>query len=76
MISREDSNQQTTFVVENDFVELPTTPRILYSPITGSMSREIHKPSFGKCPPGIFGYLLEKTNRGYVIKVNLLFFWL
>ncbi|CAG9538785.1 unnamed protein product [Cercopithifilaria johnstoni] len=74
MISREDPNQQTVFGVEDDFVELPTTPRILYSPVTGFMSRQLHKPSFGKCPPGIFGYLLEKTGRGYIIKVNMLFF--
>lgn len=55
MISREDPNQQTIFVVEDDFVELPTIPKILYSPVTGSMSRQLHKPSFDKCPPGMFG---------------------
>ncbi|KAL3995110.1 hypothetical protein ACH3XW_24455 [Acanthocheilonema viteae] len=74
MISREDPNQQTVFVIEDDFVELPTTPRILYSPITGFMSRQLRKPSFGKCPPGIFGYLLEETDRSYISKVNMLYF--
>ncbi|VDO47202.1 unnamed protein product [Onchocerca flexuosa] len=58
MISREDPDQQTAFMVKDDFVELPTTPPILYSPITGSISRQLQRPSFGKCPPGIFEYLL------------------
>uniref|UniRef100_A0A0R3RI70 Uncharacterized protein n=1 Tax=Elaeophora elaphi TaxID=1147741 RepID=A0A0R3RI70_9BILA len=68
MISREDPNQQIEFVVQNDFVELPTTPPILYSPVTGSMSRQLRKPSFGKCPAGILGYLFEKIERnGYML---------
>ncbi|VDK86818.1 unnamed protein product [Litomosoides sigmodontis] len=75
MISREDSSQQTTFLVEDDFVELPTVPRILYSPVTGSMSRQIHKPLFAECPPGIFGCLLEKISRGYVRKIVNVIMW-
>uniref|UniRef100_A0A8R1U139 Uncharacterized protein n=1 Tax=Onchocerca volvulus TaxID=6282 RepID=A0A8R1U139_ONCVO len=63
MISREDPDQQTAFMVKDDFVELPTTPPILYSPITGSLSRQLQRPSFGKCPRGISEYLLEKQNE-------------
>lgn len=62
MISREDPGQQTIFMVKDDFIELPTTPRILYSPVTGSISRQLRRPSFGKCPQGILRYLLDKTD--------------
>lgn len=58
MISREDPDQQIAFTIQDDFVELPTIPRILYSPITGSISRQLDRPSFGIFPTGILECIL------------------
>uniref|UniRef100_A0A915PUK5 SNF2 N-terminal domain-containing protein n=1 Tax=Setaria digitata TaxID=48799 RepID=A0A915PUK5_9BILA len=51
MISREDPSEQVVFTVKDDFIALPTTPPVLYTPVTGSLLREIHRPTFSKCPP-------------------------
>ncbi|VDN24655.1 unnamed protein product [Gongylonema pulchrum] len=52
MISREDISRPATVNIENEFIILPTIPKILYSPTCGAMSLCLEKPSYS-IPPGL-----------------------